>query len=108
MATSLIAVDLHIVQFVRDVAGGVLPSWQPIAERRRHQDFSDRERQWQLQRRGSYVCFNTLYDRGFRFGKQYDDLGICNILLQRGQHSPSCMSMLSMSNMLHRLQSCAF
>lgn len=45
-----------------------MPSWQPIAERRRTEEYTQQQRQWQLQRRGAYVCFNTLYDRGFRFG----------------------------------------
>ena len=54
---------------MRDVAGGILPSWQPIAERHRTESFTQQQRQWQLQRRGAYVCFNTLYDRGFRFGE---------------------------------------
>ncbi|KAK9908426.1 hypothetical protein WJX75_007683 [Coccomyxa subellipsoidea] len=60
--------SFDVEQFVHDVAGGILPSWQPIAERRRTEIFSEQQRQWQLQRRGAYVCFNTLYDRGFRFG----------------------------------------
>ncbi|EIE21621.1 Coproporphyrinogen III oxidase, partial [Coccomyxa subellipsoidea C-169] len=60
--------SFDVEHFVRDVAGGLLPSWQPIAERRRTEKFSQQQRQWQLQRRGAYVCFNTLYDRGFRFG----------------------------------------
>ncbi|CAL8469400.1 g8941 [Coccomyxa elongata] len=60
--------SFDVEQFVRDVAGGILPSWQPIAVRRRTQSFTQQQRQWQLHRRGAYVCFNTLYDRGFRFG----------------------------------------
>lgn len=39
-------------QFVRDVGDGILPSWTPIVERRRGQQFSDAQRQWQLLRRG--------------------------------------------------------
>lgn len=47
---------------------GILPSWKPIVERRRHQSFTDAQRQWQLLRRGRYLEFNLLYDRGVKFG----------------------------------------
>lgn len=40
------------MQFVRDVGDGILPSWIPIVERQRGQQFSDAQRQWQLLRRG--------------------------------------------------------
>ena len=55
-------------QFVRDVGDGILPSWAPIVERRRGQPFSEEQRQWQLVRRGRYLEFNLLYDRGVKFG----------------------------------------
>jgi coproporphyrinogen III oxidase len=57
-----------VEQFVRDVGDGILPSWIPIVERRRGQQFSDAQRQWQLLRRGRYLEFNLLYDRGVKFG----------------------------------------
>ena len=57
------------MQFVRDVAAGFMPSWQTIAQRGAVKSFTAHQRQWQLQRRGAYVCFNLLYDRGVRFGK---------------------------------------
>jgi coproporphyrinogen III oxidase len=52
----------------RDVIRAFLPSWLPIAERRRAQPFGERERAWQEIRRGRYVEFNLLYDRGTTFG----------------------------------------
>lgn len=46
------------------------PSYAAIVARRRDHPFGDRERQWQLYRRGRYVEFNLLYDRGTLFGLQ--------------------------------------
>lgn len=41
-----------LLQFVRDVAEGILPSWEPIVERRRGREFTQEQRDWQLLRRG--------------------------------------------------------
>ena len=54
--------------FVTDCARAFLPSWLPIAERRRDEPWGDRERAWQEVRRGRYVEFNLLHDRGTAFG----------------------------------------
>jgi coproporphyrinogen III oxidase len=54
--------------FVRDVARGFLPAWGPIAERRRALPWGERERTWQEIRRGRYVEFNLVHDRGTVFG----------------------------------------
>ncbi len=54
--------------FAEDVIRAVLPAWLPIARRRREQPFGPREREWQEIRRGRYVEFNLLYDRGTAFG----------------------------------------
>jgi len=56
------------VQFVKDVAEGILPSWKDIATKRQAVTFTDQQRQWQLLRRGRYLEFNLLYDRGVKFG----------------------------------------
>jgi coproporphyrinogen III oxidase len=51
--------------------GRVLPeAYGPIVERRRGLAFGERERRLQLFRRGRYVEFNLLYDRGTVFGLQ--------------------------------------
>jgi len=60
--------DFDVDQFVRAVGDGILPSWEPIVARRRSADVTEKERNWQLLRRGRYLEFNLLYDRGVKFG----------------------------------------
>ncbi|CAM9796759.1 unnamed protein product [Discosporangium mesarthrocarpum] len=68
-ADSLIPLmDQDVESFVREVALGFMPSYLPIATRRGHLPFSQDQREWQLERRGRYLEFNLLYDRGVRFG----------------------------------------
>jgi coproporphyrinogen III oxidase len=47
-----------------------LPSYGPIVERRNNLAYGERERQFQLYRRGRYVEFNLVFDRGTIFGLQ--------------------------------------
>jgi coproporphyrinogen III oxidase len=62
-------VDLEAVfAFVRDAGHAFLAAYLPIVERHKRASWSEAERTWQLQRRGRYVEFNLLYDRGTVFG----------------------------------------
>lgn len=54
--------------FVRDVGDSFLDAYLPIATRRMNESYGDEQRQYQLYRRGRYVEFNLLYDRGTIFG----------------------------------------
>jgi len=54
----------------RRVGEHFLPAWLPIAERHRDQPYGDRERAFQCYRRGRYVEFNLVFDRGTLFGLQ--------------------------------------
>jgi coproporphyrinogen III oxidase len=56
--------------FQRSVGDAFLSAYMPILERRKHAPYGDRERQFQLYRRGRYVEFNLVYDRGTLFGLQ--------------------------------------
>jgi coproporphyrinogen III oxidase len=56
--------------FARAVGEAFPKAWLPIAERRRGVPFGERERAFQLLRRGRYVEFNLVYDRGTLFGLQ--------------------------------------
>ncbi len=54
----------------RSVGDAFLPAYLPILERRRNTPWGDRERSFQAYRRGRYVEFNLVYDRGTLFGLQ--------------------------------------
>ncbi|MFC5742456.1 oxygen-dependent coproporphyrinogen oxidase [Dyella tabacisoli] len=56
--------------FTRAVGQGFLDAYLPIVDRRRNMPFGEREREFQLYRRGRYVEFNLVYDRGTLFGLQ--------------------------------------
>jgi coproporphyrinogen III oxidase len=56
--------------FTRAVGQGFLDAYVPIVERRRDTPWGEREREFQLYRRGRYVEFNLVYDRGTLFGLQ--------------------------------------
>jgi coproporphyrinogen III oxidase len=60
----------EVFAFVQDCGNAFLPAYAPIVENRRHMEYGDRERQFQLYRRGRYVEFNLIYDRGTIFGLQ--------------------------------------
>ena len=56
--------------YLRAVGDGFLDAYLPIVERRKAMPYGEREREFQLYRRGRYVEFNLVYDRGTLFGLQ--------------------------------------
>jgi len=56
--------------FMQSVGDSYLKAYLPILERRKDLPWTEAERQWQLYRRGRYVEFNLVYDRGTLFGLQ--------------------------------------
>jgi coproporphyrinogen III oxidase len=55
---------------MRAVGDALLPAYAPIVERRRGAPYGERERDFQAYRRGRYVEFNLVWDRGTLFGLQ--------------------------------------
>ena len=58
------------LDFIRQVGEGYLTAYLPIVARRKTMPYGERERQFQLYRRGRYVEFNLVWDRGTHFGLQ--------------------------------------
>lgn len=54
--------------FVKSCAEAVIPSYIPLVKLHKNDGYGYAERQWQLLRRGRYVEFNLIYDRGTKFG----------------------------------------
>lgn len=55
-------------KFITSCAESVVPSYVPLVQKHKKKGISYEERQWQLLRRGRYVEFNLIYDRGTKFG----------------------------------------
>ncbi|OWO84544.1 coproporphyrinogen III oxidase [Photorhabdus luminescens] len=60
----------HCFNFTQDIGKGFLSAYLPIVEKRKDISWGERERQFQLYRRGRYVEFNLVWDRGTLFGLQ--------------------------------------
>jgi len=60
----------HCFSLMQSIGNHYLPAYLPIVERRRDTAYGDRERDFQAYRRGRYVEFNLVYDRGTLFGLQ--------------------------------------
>lgn len=57
-------------EFMRSVGDHYIKAYQPIVNRRKSLPYTEHERDFQLYRRGRYVEYNLLYDRGTLFGLQ--------------------------------------
>ncbi len=55
---------------IRSIGDSYLDAYAPIVEKRKSTPYGERERDWQLSRRGRYVEFNLVWDRGTLFGLQ--------------------------------------
>ena len=57
-------------EFLKSISASFLDAYLPILERRKNHEYGDQERDFQLYRRGRYVEFNLLHDRGTKYGIQ--------------------------------------
>ncbi|KAL8677311.1 MAG: hypothetical protein Q9186_006244 [Xanthomendoza sp. 1 TL-2023] len=71
----------QLFSFVKDCLSSFLPGYLPIITRRKDMPFSEREKQWQQLRRGRYVEFNLVHDRGTSFGLNTPSARVESILM---------------------------
>ncbi|MBI3574110.1 MAG: oxygen-dependent coproporphyrinogen oxidase [Gammaproteobacteria bacterium] len=60
----------HCFGFLKSIGDHYIPAYLPIVQKRKATPYGERERDFQLYRRGRYVEFNLVYDRGTLFGLQ--------------------------------------
>ncbi|XP_070262212.1 oxygen-dependent coproporphyrinogen-III oxidase, mitochondrial [Myotis yumanensis] len=89
----------EVFQFVQSCAQAVVPAYIPLVKKHRDDSFTPQEKLWQQLRRGRYVEFNLLYDRGTKFGLFTPGSRIESILMSlpltarwEYMHSPSANS----------------
>ncbi|KAI1311727.1 Coproporphyrinogen III oxidase [Xylaria venustula] len=67
--------------FIQDCLKSFLPSYLPIIEKRKDMPFTEKEKEWQQVRRGRYVEFNLVHDRGTSFGLNVPGSRVESILM---------------------------
>jgi coproporphyrinogen III oxidase len=77
----------ELFSFVKDAADAFLPAYVPIVKRRMSMPFTSEEKQFQAIRRGRYVEFNLVYDRGTQFGLATPGARIESILMSLPLHA---------------------
>lgn len=60
----------HCFALMQSIGNAYAPAYAPIVERRKAMEYGERQRDFQLHRRGRYVEFNLVFDRGTLFGLQ--------------------------------------
>lgn len=71
----------ELFSFIQDGLDAFLPSYVPIITRRKDMPFNEKEKIWQQIRRGRYVEFNLVHDRGTKFGLETPGARIESILM---------------------------
>ena len=59
-------------EFIKSLGESFAPIYNSLIEKNKNLPFGENEKQWQLLRRGRYVEFNLVYDRGTKFGLETD------------------------------------
>jgi coproporphyrinogen III oxidase len=71
-----------IFSFVKTISSAFIPAYVPVLAKHKDDRFTEEERRWQLLRRGRYVEFNLVYDRGTKFGLMTPGARIESILMR--------------------------
>ncbi|ODO00638.1 coproporphyrinogen III oxidase [Cryptococcus wingfieldii CBS 7118] len=71
----------QIFEFVKSASGAFLPAYVPLVYKNKDKPWTAEERRWQQLRRGRYVEFNLVYDRGTKFGLNTPGARIESILM---------------------------
>ncbi|XP_039601120.1 oxygen-dependent coproporphyrinogen-III oxidase, mitochondrial [Polypterus senegalus] len=71
----------EVFEFVKSCAKAVVPCYIPIVKKHLNDSFTSEEKHWQQLRRGRYVEFNLIYDRGTKFGLATSGSRIESILM---------------------------
>lgn len=58
----------ELLAFATDMAKAIVPAYVPLVDKHKNDSFTQEEKDWQQLRRGRYVEFNLVYDRGTTFG----------------------------------------
>ena len=58
----------ELLAFATDMAQAVVPAYVPLVAKHKDDSFTQEQKDWQQMRRGRYVEFNLVYDRGTTFG----------------------------------------
>lgn len=71
----------NLFAFIQDGLQSFLPGYTPIINRRKDMPFTEKEKEWQQVRRGKYVEFNLVHDRGTAFGLNAPGARVESILM---------------------------
>eukprot|EP00959_Pyramimonas_sp_CCMP1952_P019594 413724-Pyramimonas_sp.AAC.1 len=58
----------ELLQHATNCAKAVIPAYVPLVKKHKDDKFTQQQKEWQQMRRGRYVEFNLVYDRGTTFG----------------------------------------
>jgi len=73
--------------FVKDCLRSFIPAYVPLVEKRKDMPFTEQEKEWQAIRRGKYVEFNLVHDRGTAFGLNTPGARVESILMSLPVHA---------------------
>ena len=73
--------DANAFEFVADAAHALKDQYIPIIKKRYQKEYTPAQKQWQQIRRGRYVEFNLLHDRGTKFGLATPGVRIESVLM---------------------------